>query len=81
MLIKEGYLKDDNGLPVLRDPIDITSDNVDLIASIVNHERQYSLPVVYISKTSTNHALVNVSKLCNSLKGGCSCFVGTGLPA
>lgn len=69
LLIEKGYLKDDNGLPVLRDSIDITSDNVGLIASIVNHERQFNLPVIYISKTSTNHALVNVDKLCSSLKG------------
>lgn len=81
LLIEKGYLKDDNGLPVLRDPIDITSDNVGLIASIVNHERRFNLSVIYISKTSTNHVLVNVNKLCSSLKGGCSRVAGRELSA
>ena len=68
-LIDNGYIKHDNGLPVLKDAIEIDKDNLPLLADIVNGESHYKLPVVYISKTQYNKDPINVSALANKLKG------------
>lgn len=51
LLIEHGYLKDDGILPMLRKPIFIKADNVDLLTDVINGTSRYRLPVVYISKT------------------------------
>lgn len=69
LLIKRGYLKDDGELPVLRTPIVINSDKVEMMANIINGKIRYRLPVVFISKTFYDEDPVNVSLLANRLKG------------
>lgn len=69
LLIDGGYLKDDNGLAILRDGLPITEDNLDILAKVINGEAKYKLPVVYVSKTVYNRDPVNIRWLCSKLKG------------
>jgi len=69
LLIEGGYLKDDNGLAILRDGLVISEDNLDILTRIINGEVKYKLPVVYVSKTVYNHDPVNIRWLCSKLKG------------
>lgn len=52
MLIDGGYLTDDNGIPVLRQAISITEDNLSLITDVINGQSHYRLPIVYVTKTT-----------------------------
>lgn len=69
MLIEKGYINDDNGLPVLRDSISITNDNVSVLADIINGNAKYKLPIVYVSKTEDNQDPVSIGWLGSKLKG------------
>lgn len=69
LLIEGGYLKDDNGLAILRDGLPIAEDNLDILAKVINGEAKYKLPVVYVSKTVYNRDPVNIRWLCSKLKG------------
>ena len=69
LLIEGGYLKDDNGLAILRDGLVISEDNLDILTKVINGEAKYKLPVVYVSKTVYNHDPVNIRWLCSKLKG------------
>ena len=69
MLIEGGYLQDDNGLPVLRQAIVITQENLSVLTDIVNKKKRYRMPVVYVSKTVYNRDPVNAGWLCSRLKG------------
>lgn len=69
MLIENGYLKDDSGLPVSNKPIVIDDNNSDVLAGILNGEQKYKLPVVYVSKTVYNEDPVDAELLANKLKG------------
>ena len=69
MLIDGGYLQDDNGLPILRQPIMITQKNMFVLVDVVNRVSQYRLPVVYVSKTVYNRDPINIGSLCGKLKG------------
>ncbi len=69
MLIDGGYLKDDNGLEVLKEATPINQDNIRLLADVINGEAHYRLPIVYISKTEENRNPLNVGILCYKLKG------------
>lgn len=77
ILIEQGYLKEDCRMPVLRTPIDITADNLDTVADIVNNGNQCRLPIVYVSKTVNEHNPVNVSWLSSRLKGVAHVLVQT----
>lgn len=69
LLIEHGYLKDDGILPMLRKPIFIKADNVDLLTDVINGTSRYRLPVVYISKTYYGEDSVDIWKLSGRLKG------------
>lgn len=69
LLIDRGYIKNDGNLPVLRTPIIIDSENLELVADIINGKIRYRLPVVFISKTFYDEDPVNVRVLAGRLKG------------
>ena len=68
-LIEGGYIKADDVLPVLKEPIYITDENLEILSEIVNEKKRYRLPIVYISKTMYNSDPVNVNGMSNRLKG------------
>lgn len=69
LLIKKKYLKPDGNLPVSRDPIEVTEENLHILSDIVNRGSTYRLPVIYVSKTSDNKSPVDVAILAGRLKG------------
>lgn len=69
LLIEHDYLKDDGILPILRKPVFIKKDNVELLTDVINEDVKYRLPVVYISKTYYGEAPVDIWKLSARLKG------------
>lgn len=69
MLMDRGYLMPDGDLPVDRNPIMIQDDNLDVAADVINGNKKYRLPVVYVSKTYSDENPVDVRKLANKLKG------------
>lgn len=69
LLIERRYLKDDGDLAVLKTPIMINGDNLKIISEIINGNKQYNLPVVYISRTYYDEDPVNVKLLAGQLKG------------
>ncbi len=69
LLIDHGYIKPDGILPVLRTPYIINSDNISILADIINGKVKYRLPVVYVSKTSNGDDPVEILKLAGRLKG------------
>ncbi|MCM1232552.1 MAG: hypothetical protein NC489_20705 [Ruminococcus flavefaciens] len=69
LLIDRGYLKDDGKLPVLRAPIIMNDENIELVADIIKGNVNYRLPVVFISKTFYDEDPVNVQILARRLKG------------
>ena len=69
LLIDEGYVKDDNGLEVGRKPIFIRSEDLSLIADVINEKEKYRFPVVYISKTYSGSDPVDVWEVAKRLKG------------
>lgn len=77
MLIDKGYVLDDKDLPILYKPIHITNDNMELLTDIISVEKEYRLPVVYVSKTQNDTDPVNVAELAWNLKGVAHVFVQT----
>ena len=75
LLIAQGYLEDDYGIPVLRDPIMITDDNVDWVQAAVKNMEHYELPVVYVAKDYEDQDPVNISRLASRLKGAAHVLV------
>lgn len=69
LLIDKGYIVDDGKLPVLRTPILIKNDNLDILADVVNGKTKYQLPIVYVSKTYYDENPVDINKLSGRLKG------------
>lgn len=69
LLIERGYLQDDGNLPILHTPIAIDENNIELLANIINGNRKYQLPIVYISKTFYDEFPVNIKKISRLLKG------------
>lgn len=75
LLIEHGYLKDDHDIPVLRDPIMITDDNLDTIQRVVKNKEYYELPVVYVAKDFANQDPISISWLASRLKGAAHVLV------
>lgn len=69
LLMGKGYLRDDQDLPVTRDPHSITHDNLGILTGVISGERKYRLPVVYVSKTSLNADPLDCAMLGSRLKG------------
>ena len=68
MLIENGYLADDE-LEILRDSVIVQQDNLNVLTEVINGQKRYRLPVVYVAKTIYNGDPVNVRWLCSKLKG------------
>ena len=77
LLIENGYVKSDGGLPVTRTPISIGEEELQTVADVVNGVVRYQLPVVYISKTFSNEDPVDVRRLAGGLKGAAHVLVQT----
>ena len=75
LLERNGYLKEDNGLPVSRMPSSVGQDNLHLVGDLVSGEARYQLPVVYVSKTFENEDPVEVFRLSGRLKGAAHVMV------
>ncbi|MCQ2603787.1 MAG: hypothetical protein MJ215_01915 [Spirochaetia bacterium] len=69
MLIENGYVDDDGILPVLRDPIIVDDDNVQMLADLMNGKVSFHLPVIYISRTADDLCPVAADWLASRLKG------------
>lgn len=68
-LINNDYIVGDGALPVLRDPIMITAENIELAADVINGKAEYRLPVVYVSRTFYDEDPVEIGWLASRLKG------------
>lgn len=69
VLMSKRYIKRDGELPVTYEPICIKRNKIPLLAGIINGEKQFKLPVVYISKTMANRDPFSASWLSRRLKG------------
>lgn len=69
LLIEGGYLDPDGDLPVHRVPILVGDTMLPQLAEVINGERHYQLPIVYVSKTMDDRNPVDVYKLAGRLKG------------
>lgn len=69
LLIENRYIKKDGELPVLYEPIYIRENRIPLLAAIINGEKRFKLPVIYISKTIANRDPFSASWLSRRLKG------------
>ena len=75
MLVERGYLKSDGDLEVIKDALEITENNVSLLADVVLGKVKYQLPIVYVSKTFENTDPIAVNWLCSRLKGAAHVLV------
>ena len=75
LLIDRGWIEPDHGLPVTREPIWLSVDNMPLLAEVINGERPYQLPVVFLSKTFDGLDPADPHKTANRLKGVAHVFV------
>ena len=69
LLVDGGYLKSDDDLEIVRKPVFVDSDNLQLAADVINGVKRYRLPVVYISKTYQEKDPVDVWDVARRLKG------------
>lgn len=70
LLIEDGYLADDQDLPVLRTPMAFARD-------IETLDGKYRLPVVYVTKTSDGQDAIDTSWLASKLKGAAHVLIET----
>lgn len=78
LMIQNGYLTPDDDLPVLRDPIPLTEDNVGILADVINGRKKYRLPIVFVSRTKSGGEPVDVKRLAARLKGAAHLFLESG---
>lgn len=69
LMIEKGYLADDGNLPVNRTPIGIDCPSAAFLHRILTGQRQYRLPIIYVSKCDSGSYPVNLSWLSSRLKG------------
>lgn len=75
LLIEHGYLQDDHGIPVLRDPIMITDEDLGMLQNVLENKEYYELPVVYVAKDYADQDPLSISWLASRLKGAAHVFV------
>lgn len=80
LLIEDGFLKDDYKLPVLRTPVYVTDNDLEKFRSVLSGNRQYKLPVIYVSKTSEDIDPLSVTWLSSRLKGAAHVLVEASSP-
>lgn len=75
LLIEHGYLQDDHGILVLRDPIMITDEDIGMLQNILENREYYELPVVYVAKDYADQNPLSISWLASRLKGAAHVLV------
>ena len=75
VLINHRFLKDDRDLPVLREPMYVTDNELEKCRRVFAESKQYKLPVIYVSKTADNKDPLSVSWLSSRLKGAAHVLV------
>lgn len=75
LLIKNGYLQPDRDLRISHLPHYIDEHNMYFVANLINKNKRYSLPVVYVSKTIDDGDPFDVCELAWKLKGVAHVFV------
>lgn len=75
LLIEHGYMQDDQDLPVLREPIMITDNNLETVRQVVRNKEYYELPVVYVAKDFADQDPLSISWLASRLKGAAHVLV------
>lgn len=75
LLIKHGFLRDDQGVEVLNRPVDITSANVDLVRRAIEEPESFDLPNVIVTKAEDDSDPVDVKLLASRLKGAAHVLV------
>lgn len=75
LLIEHGFLKDDEELPVLRTPIYVTDDDLEMCQCAFSKEHGYRLPVVYVMKAADGGDPLSVGWLASRLKGAAHVLV------
>ncbi|MBO5278035.1 MAG: hypothetical protein J6B06_00880 [Lachnospiraceae bacterium] len=75
LLIEGGYLAEDYDLPVLRTPTIITDEKLATVSHVIEHKKEYQLPVIYVSKTLDNQEVVDTSWIASRLKGAAHVLV------
>lgn len=75
LLIENGYLKKDCEIPVLRDPILVTDEDLLLLTKVCNNTREFRLPVVYVTKAEGDTDPVDIKWLASRLKGAAHVLV------
>lgn len=69
LLAEGGYLKNDGELRTLSRPYFVQESDIGLLSRIIGGERNFRLPVVFVSKCQDNSDSVDVSLLASRLKG------------
>ena len=75
LLIEHGFIKDDADLPVLREPVYVTEDDLNRCQRIFTEDSPHKLPVVFVSKTVENEDPLSVTWLASRLKGAAHVLV------
>lgn len=75
LLIEKGFIRDDDGLPVLRTPLAITDDYKNRVKKIIASTSENKLPVVFVTRASNNEAPVSIEWLASRLKGAAHVLV------
>ena len=75
MLIEQDYLKTDQELPVLDQPIYITEDNINLIGELLSGRLHCELPVILVSRTASNRDPVDIARLARRSRGAAHVLV------
>ena len=75
LLIEGGYLAEDYNLPVLRTPTVITDEDIAIVSDVVEHKKEYQLPVVYVAKTLDGQEVLDTKWMASRLKGAAHVLV------
>ena len=75
LLIEKGFLKDDSGIAVLRTPLIITDDCFEMMKKVVTGTSENKLPVILVTKGSTNEDPLSINWLASRLKGAAHVLV------
>lgn len=68
-LVDAGVIKNDGDLQVLNVPQIINQEDNPMLAKIISFEKEYRMPVVYVSRTEANDFIVDVDSLARRLRG------------
>lgn len=75
LLIEAGFLRPDGILPVTRTPHIVREKDIPVLGGVINGNRPFRLPVVYVSKTALAKDPVDTGRLAGRLKGAAHVLV------